>query len=282
MTEQIKKINNPLTIIAVFAALAEVSATVAIGLINKDLHYIFIWFIIGFPSLLVILFFVTLNFNTKVLYSPSDYREDKAFMDTLYGSTNTKQKTYPVKSELTIEALTEFEEKLIKSMEEKISNIPNTPDTESIKKLIEEYKNEIKQISEEAISENEEIDLKLPIALKQAIVQWISYPAFIPIIYAIQKENSNSTKDLEKVKSKYNFTRFWDKSGIKGLLNSEILIGNSEEFEIRPSLKNELVKWININEPTITCIIENYGEYESKGKEWVSNQNNKLTQNLKI
>lgn len=77
MTEKMKKVNNPLTIIAIFAMLAEVNATIVVGLIDKDLHSIFIWFIIGFPVLLVILFFITLNFNTKVMYSPSDFKDDK-------------------------------------------------------------------------------------------------------------------------------------------------------------------------------------------------------------
>lgn len=84
MIEKIKGINNPHTIIAIFAALAEVSATVSLGLIDKTLQPIFIWFLIGFPSLLVILFFITLNFNTKVMYSPSDYQDEKYFVKALF------------------------------------------------------------------------------------------------------------------------------------------------------------------------------------------------------
>ena len=83
MTEKIKSISNPLTIIAIFAALAEINATVSIGLIDKELQYIFIWFVIFFPTLLVLLFFLTLNFNTKVIYAPSDYRDDNSFYKTL-------------------------------------------------------------------------------------------------------------------------------------------------------------------------------------------------------
>jgi len=44
MVERIKRINNPLTIIGMFAALAEISSTVVIGIIDKNLQYIFIWF----------------------------------------------------------------------------------------------------------------------------------------------------------------------------------------------------------------------------------------------
>lgn len=85
MTEKTKFISNPLTIIAIFAALAEVNATVSIGLVDKDLQGTFIWFIIVFPTLLVLLFFITLNFNTKVIYAPSDYKDDNSFHKMLLG-----------------------------------------------------------------------------------------------------------------------------------------------------------------------------------------------------
>lgn len=79
MTGNVRFISNPLTIIAIFAALAEVNATVSIGLVNSGLQQIFIWFVIAFPILLVLLFFITLNFNTKVIYAPSDYKADESF-----------------------------------------------------------------------------------------------------------------------------------------------------------------------------------------------------------
>lgn len=41
-----------------------------------------LWFLILFPVLLVIIFFLTLNFNHKVLYAPSDYRADSSFLAT--------------------------------------------------------------------------------------------------------------------------------------------------------------------------------------------------------
>ncbi len=85
MTEKIKSISNPLTIIAIFAALAEINATVSIGLVDKELQSIFIWFVILFPTLLISLFFLTLNFNTKVIYAPSDYKDDQSFHKMLIG-----------------------------------------------------------------------------------------------------------------------------------------------------------------------------------------------------
>lgn len=57
MVDKIKKVSNPLTIIAIFAGLAEIAATVALGLIDPEIQRIFIWFVMLFPALLVISFF---------------------------------------------------------------------------------------------------------------------------------------------------------------------------------------------------------------------------------
>lgn len=81
MLEKIKKVQNPLTIIALFAGLAEIAGTAAMAFVDKDLQHIYIWYVMGFPTLLVLLFFGTLNFNAGVLYAPGDLRSDKAFLE---------------------------------------------------------------------------------------------------------------------------------------------------------------------------------------------------------
>jgi len=85
MIEKIRKISNPLTIIAVFAALAEVAGTAALVGVEKEVQVIFVWFVMLFPTLLVALFFVTLNFNHYVLYAPSDYDNDTNFLEAIKG-----------------------------------------------------------------------------------------------------------------------------------------------------------------------------------------------------
>jgi hypothetical protein len=87
MLEQIKSVSNPLTIIALFAALAEVAGTVAIKLVAPELQSTFIWFVMIFPTLIVALFFITLNFNAKVLYAPSDFKDEANYLI----ATNAKQ-----------------------------------------------------------------------------------------------------------------------------------------------------------------------------------------------
>ena len=79
-----KKIGNPLTMISIFSGIVEILAG-TLTLVDKSLQPILIWFLVGFPALLVILFFVTLNFNRNVLYAPSDFRNEDYYMRTIKG-----------------------------------------------------------------------------------------------------------------------------------------------------------------------------------------------------
>jgi len=72
-------VRNPLTIIGIFAGVSEVAGTVVLPQIGHDLQATFIWFVIGFPVLLVAVFFLTLNLNPRCLYAPSDYRDEEIF-----------------------------------------------------------------------------------------------------------------------------------------------------------------------------------------------------------
>ncbi|MFN8312363.1 MAG: hypothetical protein U0289_06120 [Cyclobacteriaceae bacterium] len=82
-------VKNPLTVISIFASLTEiVCGTVTPFISDSQNQSIFLIFVIGFPILLIILFFITLNFNHKVLYAPSDFTEsDRDIADLFYGKT---------------------------------------------------------------------------------------------------------------------------------------------------------------------------------------------------
>lgn len=67
---------NPISIIAMFAALCEASATTVLPHLDEENRQIYIWFLIAFPSVLVVLFFLTLNFNSRVLYPPADQTKE--------------------------------------------------------------------------------------------------------------------------------------------------------------------------------------------------------------
>lgn len=69
-----------MTIIAIFAAVTEASAAVSLPFLDDGDRDIYLWFLISFPFCLIVLFFITLNFNYKALYSPSDFGKGKHFL----------------------------------------------------------------------------------------------------------------------------------------------------------------------------------------------------------
>ena len=72
--KRLNRIVNPISVIAVFAALSEASATTVLPYLDDENRQIYIWFLIAFPSTLVVFFFLTLNFNNKVLYTPTELK----------------------------------------------------------------------------------------------------------------------------------------------------------------------------------------------------------------
>lgn len=73
-------VKNPLTIIGIFAGLVEISATVVLPHISEPLQGKFIWFLMVFPTLLVILFFGVLFFKPAALYAPNDFEDQENFV----------------------------------------------------------------------------------------------------------------------------------------------------------------------------------------------------------
>jgi hypothetical protein len=75
-----KKITNPMTIIAIFAFISESSAAISLPFLDNDEREVYVWFLISFPFYLLLLFFLTLNFNYRSLYAPSDFDKDDSFL----------------------------------------------------------------------------------------------------------------------------------------------------------------------------------------------------------
>jgi hypothetical protein len=78
-----KKITNPMTVIAIFAAISETSAAISLPFLDNKDREIYVWFLISFPFYLLFLFFITLNFNYRSLYSTSDFGKDKNFLKVI-------------------------------------------------------------------------------------------------------------------------------------------------------------------------------------------------------
>lgn len=80
-----QQVKNPLTLIAIFAGLAEVAATGVLPVLDGPVQGTFVWYVMLFPVLLVLCFFATLNFKHRVLYAPSDFRDEQHFLDAMRG-----------------------------------------------------------------------------------------------------------------------------------------------------------------------------------------------------
>jgi len=85
VAEKVSTVRNPLTVIAIFAGIAEVSGTAVLPFITGENQHVYVWFLIGFPSGLVLLFFGTLLFKHEVLYAPSDFLQDETFLALIKG-----------------------------------------------------------------------------------------------------------------------------------------------------------------------------------------------------
>lgn len=145
-----KRVSNPLTVIAIFAGLAESISGLIVGLTGND--QVVKYFLVGFPVLLVILFFGTLNFNSRVLYSPSDFKDDRNYLESLDHQTKSHAKLKSNIQELKelIEPLVNGgsgkKDKLI-AVREKLGELEHTNNSqENARRFIafkEEYQNEV-------------------------------------------------------------------------------------------------------------------------------------------
>ena len=102
MIEKIGAVRNPLTVIAMFAGLAEVSGTIVLPFISDVVQVTFVWFLMVFPVLLVMLFFGTLWLKPVVLYAPSDYKDERIFQD-LFVPTKPEDRTREIEEEVASE-----------------------------------------------------------------------------------------------------------------------------------------------------------------------------------
>lgn len=82
-----KPVTNPLTIIAIFAGIIEASSLASLPFLEGHSQDIYTWFLVGFPPFLTLLFFITLNFNHKTLYSPSDFNDQQDFLNATHTAT---------------------------------------------------------------------------------------------------------------------------------------------------------------------------------------------------
>ncbi|WP_411342558.1 hypothetical protein ACE3MZ_12820 [Paenibacillus sp. WLX1005] len=84
------RVQNPLTIIAIFAGIAEIAGTTVLLGLPLEIQKVFVWFVISFPFLLVGAFFAVLLFKHRVLYAPSDFSNEEHFISLLKDHNTAK------------------------------------------------------------------------------------------------------------------------------------------------------------------------------------------------
>jgi hypothetical protein len=83
MQRNYKKIENPLTIIGVFAGITEILSSAALPFLQSNTQSLFTWFLVLFPFVLILLFFGTLNFNREAFYAPGDFKDQRDFLELI-------------------------------------------------------------------------------------------------------------------------------------------------------------------------------------------------------
>ena len=78
--KKINSISNPLTMVGIFAGLAETAGVVILPFLAEAYQKYFMWYVMGFPVLIVCLFFYVLVRHPENLYAPSDYRDEENYV----------------------------------------------------------------------------------------------------------------------------------------------------------------------------------------------------------
>jgi hypothetical protein len=73
MDDKFSRIQKPLAIIAIFAGIVQISGIAVLPYIDSPQQSKLTWFLISFPVLMVLLFFITINYYIRVTLKSSKY-----------------------------------------------------------------------------------------------------------------------------------------------------------------------------------------------------------------
>ena len=146
------KVSNPLTIIAIFAGLAEALATIALVQLPPEIQSIFVYFVMAFPSGIVLLFFYVLYFKNTVLYAPSDYADQTHYLEANQIKETVSERIDEIFSEINKNGMRLTREEIEKaksSLEESIEQSTSLPRKEQILTYLDGRTATTKEISDE-------------------------------------------------------------------------------------------------------------------------------------
>lgn len=81
--DSVSRVKNPLTLVALFASISEISMAVVLTRLPEALQETFIWFVMGFPCALVLLFFFVLYRRPAVFFAPGDYKQEELYVSSI-------------------------------------------------------------------------------------------------------------------------------------------------------------------------------------------------------
>lgn len=213
MLEKIGTIRNPLTIIAIFAGIAEISGTAVLPFISDGNQGTYVWFLMVFPVLLVVLFFFTLNFNHKVLYAPSDFKNEENFFKSLASVSHAER------AEKLQEEVREIEYEASAEARQITESQSETKDASSLQKSLN-------IIRDRYIFAEELVIKKLSKELGQELIRGISFktpdPPYIFDAIAVGAEKVTAIEVMYFRDERFIPTRFRDKF-LRILQNAEQL-----------------------------------------------------------
>lgn len=134
MLEKISHVKNPLTVIAIFAGLAELGGTAVLPTLDVETQKVYVWFLMIFPHFLVAAFFLLLWKKHTHLYAPSDFADEKNFVTAAGNVVLAKLEEEAVEAERPDGNL---EEQTAISIEDKPSKASTKPHRPSLAKTTE-------------------------------------------------------------------------------------------------------------------------------------------------
>lgn len=176
-----------------------------LGLVDASIQGIFVWFVMLFPILIVVLFFATLNFNPKVLYAPSDYKDEDNFLQTMLGAKFFSNNLESIENKIEEAKLAIDQE-----IQKRIGSTEGVNDA-SIKALISEHLKGISSSVESARETAEDLKLisfeKLPNSALQARIMHIlkskgSFVAVSEISDIVGISAEATVRSLEKLRNR--------------------------------------------------------------------------------
>ncbi len=108
-SEKSSSIKNPLVMVGVFASISELAMSVVLTQLPSNLQEKFLWFVMGFPSVLICIFFFILYKRPAVFFSPSDYSRQELYVSSIGATSQVPELTIKMRQlEETVVALQAF------------------------------------------------------------------------------------------------------------------------------------------------------------------------------